>query len=74
MRNRTADKGTRALRSIKPTPEVALKRREDSIAKLTEIIATSERYKRALERIAEADDEACPHVKVALEALNPTAG
>ena len=48
--------------------------REDSIAKLTEIIATSERYKRALERIAEADDEACPHVKVALEALNPTAG
>ena len=32
---------------------------------------TLARYKLALERIAEADDKACPHVKVALEALHP---
>ena len=72
MRARPADKGSRALRSIKPTPEVAQARRADSIAKLTEIVATSERYKKALERIAESEEAACPHVKVALEALNPT--
>lgn len=72
MRARTADKGARALRSIKPTPQIAQQRRADSIAKLTEIIATSERYKKALERIAESDEQGHPLVKVALEALSPT--
>ena len=71
MRARTADKGERAAQ-LKPTPEVAQQRRADSIAKLTEIVATKDRYKVALERIAESDDASCPHVKVALEALNPT--
>ncbi len=32
------------------------------------------RYKAALQRIAESDEQAHPLVRVALEALNPTAG
>lgn len=72
MRARTARIGARAVRDIQPTPEQAQKRRQESIEQLTLVIKTSERYRQALERIAESDDAACPHVKVALEALNPT--
>jgi hypothetical protein len=44
--------------------------REESIAELEAIIEANTRYKMALMRIAESEEAACPHVQVALEALN----
>jgi hypothetical protein len=73
VRARTIKMGKVAERRIVPTAEVAESRRQESIEKLAEIVGNCQRYERALRRIAESDDEACPHVKVALEALNPTA-
>jgi hypothetical protein len=46
-------------------------RKQESVAMLTELVARMQRYERALRRIAETDEAGCPHVKVALEALNP---
>ena len=72
MRGHILNKGKVAERRIVPTAEVSESRRQGSIEKLAEIVGKMQRYERALRRIAESDEEACPHVKVALEALNPT--
>lgn len=71
VRTNILRKGARVSRDLEPTPEVAQARRQESIEQLAAIISEKDRYKRALQRIAESDDAACPHVKVALEALNP---
>jgi hypothetical protein len=51
--------------------EDATARRRQAIEQLSEIVTKMRRYELALRRIAESDEVACPHVKVALEALNP---
>jgi hypothetical protein len=71
MRPHILRSGKVATRRITPVAEIQATRRAESIEQLAEIVGRMRRYEAALRRIAETDDAACPHVKIALEALHP---